>query len=87
MNPVFYPNLMTLFDLKRILPVSSAEVDRSFSTMKWVKTSLRNRLGDEKMSDLCLLAAERDITKRLDTDILIDKFNEKPRRVPLKQLL
>ncbi|KAI6657094.1 Zinc finger MYM-type protein 1-like [Oopsacas minuta] len=38
MNPAFYPNLMKLFNLKRSLPVSSAEAERSFSTMKRVKT-------------------------------------------------
>ena len=84
MNPSSYPNLMKLFDLKRSLPVSSAEAERSFSTMKRVKTALRNRLGDEKMSNLCLLSAERDITKKLDINVLIDKFNKNPRRVPLK---
>ena len=35
-----YPNLMKLFHLKRSLPVSSAEAERSFSTMKRVKNSL-----------------------------------------------
>ena len=59
-----YPNLMKLFHLKRSLPVSSAEADISFSTMKRVKNSLRNRLTDKRMSDLCLLSAERDLTKK-----------------------
>lgn len=84
MNPSSYPNLMKLFNLKRSLPVSSAEAERSFSTMKRVKTALRNRVGDEKMSNLCLLSAERDISKKLDINVLIDKFNKNPRRVPLK---
>ena len=34
MDPKFYPNVMKLFHLKRSLPVSSAEAERSFSTMK-----------------------------------------------------
>ena len=35
-----YPNLMKLLQLKRSLPVSSAQAERSFSTMKRVKNSL-----------------------------------------------
>ena len=81
-----YPNLMKLFHLKRSLPVSSAEADISFSTMKRVKNSLRNRLTDKRMSDLCLLSAERDLTKKkLDIGKIKDLFSEtKTRRVALK---
>ncbi len=85
MNPKFYPNLMKLFHLKRSLPVSSAEAERSFSTMKRVKTPLRNRLTDQKMSELCFLSSERDITKKLNISSVINIFNEKPRCVPLQQ--
>ena len=80
-----YPNLMKLFHLKRSLPVSSAEADISFSTMKRDKNSLRNRLTDKRMSDLCLLSAERDLTKKLDIGNIKDLFSEtKTRRVALK---
>ena len=81
-----YPNLMKLFHLKRSLPVSSAEADISFSTMKRVKNSLRNRLTDKRMSDLCLLSAKRDLTKKkLDIGNIKDLFSEtKSRRVALK---
>jgi hypothetical protein len=75
---------MKLFHLKRSLPVSSAEAERSFSTMKRVKTPLRNRLTDEKISDLCLLSSERDITKKLDINNVINIFNDKPRSIPLR---
>ena len=85
-NPENYPNLMKLFHLKRSLPVSSAEADISFSTMKRDKNSLRNRLTDKRMSDLCLLSAERDLTKKkLDIGKIKDLFSEtKTRRVALK---
>ena len=80
-----YPNLMKLFHLKRRLPVSSAEAEISFSTMKRVKNLLLNRLTDKRMSDLCLLSAERDLTKKLDIGKIIDLFSEtKTRRVALK---
>ena len=83
MDPKFYPNLMKLFHVKRSLPVSSAEAERSFSTMKRVMTPLRNRMTDDKLSELCLLSSERDITERLDINNVIDIFNVKPHRIPL----
>lgn len=76
-----HPNLMKLFHLKRSLPVSSAEAERSFSTMKRVRSYLRNRLTDEKLTELCLLSSERDLTKKPNIDRIIDIFNDKPRRV------
>ena len=83
MDPAFYPNLMKLFNLKRSLPVSSAEAERSFSTMKRVKTPQRNRLDDTRLSDLCLLASEKELTKALNMNSIIDIFNLTERRVPL----
>jgi hypothetical protein len=54
LNPAHYPNLMKPFHLKRSLPVSSAEAERSFSTMKRVKSPLQNRLTHERLAELCL---------------------------------
>ena len=73
-NPENYPNLMKSFHLKRSLPVSSAEAKRRFSMMKRVKFPLWNRQTDERMFDLCLLSAERDLTKNLDIGKIIDIF-------------
>ena len=76
---------MKVFHLKRSLPESSAEAEQSFSTMKRVKSSHLNRLTDDRMSNLCLLSAERDLTKKLDIGKIIDIFNEvKARKVSLK---
>ncbi|CAB4036428.1 zinc finger MYM-type 1-like [Paramuricea clavata] len=84
LNPSHYPNLMQLFHLKRSLPVSSAEAERSFSTIKRVKSRLQNRLTDERLAELCLLSSERDLTKKLNIKRIIDIFNDKPRRVALR---
>ena len=39
-----YPNLSKLASIAAIIPVSTAECERSFSAMKRIKTALRNRL-------------------------------------------
>ena len=41
-TPEYHPNPMELFHFKRSIPVSSAEAEHSFSTIKRVKSSLRN---------------------------------------------
>ena len=52
--------------------------------MKREENSHRNRLTDKRMSDLCLLSAERDLTKKLDIGKIIDLFSEtKTRRLVL----
>ncbi|XP_021990030.1 uncharacterized protein LOC110886524 [Helianthus annuus] len=41
--------------LKLVLVLSVATVERCFSAMKNVKTDLRNRIGDENLSNSCIL--------------------------------
>ncbi len=43
------------------LPVSTSTVERSFSKLKLVKSSLRSLCNEERLSDLLLLSIERDI--------------------------
>ena len=84
MNPTLYPNVTRLMKLKRSLPVSSAEAERSFSIMKREKTPYRNRLDDTRMSDLALLSAESDIAKSIDLDDLVRLFGQKDIGLQLK---
>ncbi len=44
---------------------------RTFSKMKLIKTTVRNSITDDRLSDLCLVAVERDIN--LNFEHLIDK--------------
>ena len=45
------------------LPVASATVKRAFSAMKFIKNSLRNRMGDELMNDCLLIVSSKKIEK------------------------
>ena len=69
---------------KHYIAVSSAEAERSFSTMNRIKTKLRTLINDERTSDLILLSHEAGLTKSLDLESIITKFaQKKPRKVPL----
>jgi hypothetical protein len=52
--------------------------------MKRIKTTVRNTMTDDRLSDLCLLAVERDIDVNFEQ--LIDKFSDihKNSRIMLK---
>jgi hypothetical protein len=41
--------------------------------MKLIKTRIRNTMGDERLSDLCVLAIERDF--EIDFEQVIDQFS------------
>ena len=58
-----------------ILPASSASCERSFSTMKLIKTYLRNSMGDRRLSNLALLSVESTRTQNLDLNIVVDEFD------------
>ena len=47
-----YPQLRKLATIALILPVSTAECERAFSTMKRIKTALRNRLATTNLDHL-----------------------------------
>ncbi len=58
---IVFPTLFKLLKIFATLPVSTATVERSFSKVKFVKIKLCNVCGQEQLSDLLLLAIEKDI--------------------------
>ena len=79
-----FPTLVTLIKSAITMPVSSTTCERTFSKMKLIKTTIRNTMTDDRLSDLCLIAIERDI--ELNYEQLIDKFADvhKNSRIMLK---
>ncbi len=56
-----FPSVSELLNIYATLPVSTSTVERSFSKLKLVKSSLRSLCNEERLSDLLLLSIERDI--------------------------
>ena len=80
------PEAVKLFKMNGILVVASASVERSFSCLKRVKSYLRIRTGQGRLSSLCRISIHKDIVKlKEDSNVLHDevvtKFIEKPRRL------
>ena len=55
---LLYPNLCKLAQICLVLPLSTADCERAFSTMKRVKTPLRNRLNTKTLDSLMRIRIE-----------------------------
>jgi len=66
------------------LPVSTAFNERFFSTLKRVKNYLRLTMGDKRLSDLMVIATEKEEADTLDLNEAVDSFAKlKSRKFPL----
>ena len=82
MNEHLYPNIATILRILLLIPVTSASVERSNSSLKFIKTPLRATMGEERLNALMLLFVHKDI--HIDINKIIDLFaNRHPRRMLL----
>lgn len=80
-NPDFFPNIHVLLQVLSVLPVTTATAERSFSTLKRLKTYLRNHSTDERTTSLALMSIHRNI--QIDPNEIIDIFRQTNRRIAL----
>ena len=69
-----YPNLSKLAKVCLILPVSTADCERSFSTMKRVKTDLRNRINTSTLDTLMRIRIEGPSLSEFDFDTALNSW-------------
>jgi hypothetical protein len=74
--PCAFRDLILFIEIVLTVPVSSANAERSFSTMKRVKTNLRSTMSELRLNYLCMLAIEREISEVLlkDPSPVVDRF-------------
>ena len=74
--PCAFRDLILFIEIVLTVPVSSANAERSFSTMKRVKTYLRSTMSEPRLNYLCMLAIEREISEVLlkDPSPVVDRF-------------
>ena len=56
------------------MPISQVTCERAFSKMKIIKNYLRNSMTDKRLSDLTVLAIERDFD--INFERVVDKFEK-----------
>ncbi|XP_020411108.1 zinc finger MYM-type protein 1-like [Prunus persica] len=70
-----------LITLALVLPVATASVERAFSVMNIIKGPLRNKMGDQWLSDSLLVYVEKDVFDCIENEAIMLRFqNMKPRR-------
>lgn len=80
-DELMFPNVHSLLKIGSSLPVTVSSVERSFSSLKRIKTYLRNSTQENRLDGLALMSIHRDI--RLNINEIIDRFAQKNRRILL----
>ena len=57
-----------------ILPIVTTSVERCFSAMNVVKKKLRNKIGDQFMSDCLICYVEKEMFSPISNDVVFDLF-------------
>ncbi|KAL4120004.1 hypothetical protein QTP88_012752 [Uroleucon formosanum] len=79
--PNLYPNINKLLKILTTLPVSTSTPERSFSTLKRVKTYLRNSMTEDRLNGLTMLAIHKDVI--VTPDEVLDEMAKKPRKLDI----
>ena len=64
-----YPTLVRVYAIALVIPITSCSAERSFSTLKRVKTRLRSSMLQERLEGLLLMSIERKILMNLDREV------------------
>ena len=51
--------------------VTTATIERSFSTMKYIKNELRNRMRDQWMNDCLTVYIKNDVACSIDNETIV----------------
>jgi hypothetical protein len=70
-----FPLVYRLITLALTLPVATASVERVFSAMNIIKSSLRNKIGDDWLNDLMICYVEKDIFAKIDDKKIMLRFH------------
>jgi len=77
-----FSTIRKLLQVLSTLPVSVASAERSFSTLRRLKTWLRSRMTEDRLSALCLINVYNKVDIIDQIDHIIDIFaNLKNRRL------
>ena len=73
----FFPEVIKVTKLLLTFPVSVVSAERSFSTLRRLKTSLRNTMGQKRLTALAVCNIHKRYVDNLDVNDLCDNFIRK----------
>ena len=68
------PNFISALKTYIVIPSSTCEPERSFSTLQRLKTCLRSTITQQRLNDLTVLTTHRDETEALDLNEVVTEF-------------
>ena len=71
-----YPLVYQLITLALILPIATTTVERAFSAMNIVKNQLRNRIGEQWMSDSLIVYIEKEFSDCVKNEDIMQRFQK-----------
>ena len=77
------PELSKVLKIFAVIPATTCTAERSFSSLRQMKSYLRSRMGQTKLNSIALLNIERKYANKVlehDIDIIIDAFAKKKNR-------
>lgn len=79
----FFPAIRKALLIAVALPATTCTIERSFSTLRRVKTWLRSTMSENRLCGLCMLSVHRKkVSAKPDfVNLVIDKFGQEPRRL------
>ncbi|XP_044574048.1 52 kDa repressor of the inhibitor of the protein kinase-like [Drosophila ananassae] len=78
-DETFYPTVYRFLQIGATLPETVASSERSFSTLRRLKTYLRNKTGEQRLNGLALLNIHRDL--EVTSDAILSIMAQKPRKI------
>ncbi|XP_008185846.1 zinc finger MYM-type protein 1-like [Acyrthosiphon pisum] len=78
-NSIIFPTIHRLLVILATFPVTTSTSERSFSTLRRLKTYLRNTVGENRLNGLALMNIHRDIP--ISTAEVIDELALQSRRL------
>ena len=70
----FYPQVFLLLRILLVCPISSSACERSFSTLRRLKTWLRNRLGQERLNSNTVCVIHKELLMSSDVCEILNDF-------------
>ena len=74
-----FPNIRKLLIFFSILLVTTASSERTFLTLRRLKTYIRSTIGENSLNGLAQMTINRDI--EINIEAVIDELAKKPRRL------
>lgn len=77
-NANLFPNVRKILEVLCVLPVTSAEPERSFSTLRRLKTWLRATTTETRLNGLAVLNIHREID--VNPEDVVERFANRGKR-------